>query len=315
MQISIATVNVNGIRAAFNKGFGDWLAERNPDILLLQETRAEADIIQSYFDDTWHLSSLPSVEKGRAGVAIASKFPIIETRAGLTGYGPEGEPTRDSGRWIEADIETDSGPVTVVSTYFHSATNTPEKAHTMTAKYAHLDKIDARLNELVHLPRPVIVGGDFNIAHHNRDLANWKGNKDSAGFLPQEREYLTRWFSPQKFASQISGDPEKFGTPTQDAAPDDSWRLSLSKSEGNPVETPVPSWTDLGRHHAGDVEGPYTWWSWRGQAFTNDRGWRIDYQAGNPAATKALRHVIVDRQPSYDQRYSDHAPVIAHFEF
>ena len=292
MQLSIATVNVNGIRAAFNKGFGDWLAERQPDILLLQETRAEADIIQSFFSDDWHLASLPSVEKGRAGVAIASKFPIIETRTGLTGYGPEGEPTRDSGRWIEADIETEAGPITVVSTYFHSATNTPEKAHTMTAKYAHLDKIDARLNELVHLPHPVIVGGDFNIAHHNRDLANWKGNKDSAGFLPEEREYLTRWFTPSVEVRSL-----EITTP---AAP--------------PVETPAPSWTDLGRHHAGEVEGPYTWWSWRGQAFTNDRGWRIDYQAGNPAATKALRHVIVDRQPSYEQRYSDHAPVVAAYE-
>ena len=276
MQFSVATVNVNGIRAAFSKGFGDWLAERNPDVLLLQETRAEADIIASFFDEAWNVVSLPSVEKGRAGVAIATKLPIAETRQGLSGYGPEGEPTRDSGRWIEADLITDNGPLTVVSTYFHSATNTPEKAHTMTAKYAHLDKIDNRLNELVHLPHPVIVGGDFNIAHHNRDLANWKGNKDSAGFLPEEREYLTRWFT------------------------------------GPDAET--PSWTDLGRHHAGEIDGPYTWWSWRGQAFTNDRGWRIDYQAGNPAATKAMRHVLVDRQPSYEQRYSDHAPVIAHYE-
>jgi exodeoxyribonuclease III len=289
MNLSIATVNVNGIRAAFRKGFGDWLAERQPDILLLQESRAEHEIIREFFDESWHLAANPSVIKGRAGVAIASKFPISETRMGLTGYDDDGEPPVDSGRWLEADIITDNGPITVVSAYFHSATNTPEKALTMTAKYAHLDKIETRLNELVELERPVIVGGDFNIAHHNRDLANWKGNKDSAGFLPEEREYLTRWFGGRAVDSELT---DGFENLNRRAA-----------------------WTDLGRAHAGEVDGPYTWWSWRGQAFTNDRGWRIDYQAGNPAATKSVRSVIVDRQPSYEQRYSDHAPVIAEFSF
>jgi len=277
MELSIATVNVNGIRAAFRKGFGDWLVERQPDILLLQESRAEHEIIKEFFDNSFQVATNPSVIKGRAGVAIISKLPFTEIRTGLSGYDDAGEPPVDSGRWIEADIATDSGPLTVVSAYFHSATNTPELAHTMTAKYAHLDKIETRLNELVHLPHPVIVGGDYNIAHHNRDLANWKGNKNSAGFLPEEREYLTRWFT----------------------VPDDA----------------RPTWTDLGRAHSGEVDGPYTWWSWRGQAFTNDRGWRIDYQAGNPAAAKAMRSVFVDRQPTYEQRYSDHAPVIGTFSF
>ena len=62
------------------------------------------------------------------------------------------------------------------------------------------------------------------------------------------------------------------------------------------------------------MAGPYTWWSWRGQAFTKDRGWRIDYQAANPVAAAAARSTVVDRQPSYEERWTDHAPVIATFE-
>jgi len=273
MTISIATLNVNGIRAAFGKGLPEWLELRQPDVLLLQETRAPAEIVESYFpeSDGWTVRVNESREKGRAGVAIVTRHNIVETRSGIPN--DDAETPRDSGRWIEADLELPGAqPFTVVSTYLHSATNTEEKAHTLIEKYCHLDRVDNRLQQLITHEHPVIVGGDFNIAHQNNDIANWKGNLKSAGFLPQEREYLSRWF----------GD---YG------------------------------WVDLGRHHAGDVEGPYTWWSWRGQAFTNDRGWRIDYQAANPAAARAARSILHDRQPSYEQRYSDHAPVIAEFDF
>jgi len=299
---------------------GQWLLERNPDVLLLQETRAPAEIVTGFFpaEDGWQVAVHPSEIKGRSGVAIVSKLPILESRAGLaayqaadgnsgevslrqaqsgatdstteTGHGNpevvstgsttdtgattgEVEPAVDTGRWLEADLQTPKGgQLTVISAYFHSATNTPEMAHTMTAKYAHLDKIGKRLQELAQSQYPVLVGGDFNIAHENRDIANWKGNQNSAGFLPQERAYLTKWFH-------------------------------------------TDGWTDLGRHHAGEVEGPYTWWSWRGQAFTNDKGWRIDYHMGNVLAAHACQHVTVDRHPTYEQRWTDHAPVVGEYEF
>lgn len=73
-------------------------------------------------------------------------------------------------------------------------------------------------------------------------------------------------------------------------------------------------WTDLGRAHGGDGPGPYTWWSWRGKAFDNDAGWRIDYQFANPALAPSCRKVEVDRAPSYAERWSDHAPVVAVYE-
>jgi exodeoxyribonuclease-3 len=72
-------------------------------------------------------------------------------------------------------------------------------------------------------------------------------------------------------------------------------------------------WTDLGRAHAGDVDGPYTWWSWRGQAFDTDTGWRIDYLLATPGLARRLADVAVGRAPSYAERWSDHAPVTARF--
>lgn len=275
--VTIATVNVNGIRAAFRKGMGQWLTACQPDVLLLQETRAPQDVVTGFFpaDDGWQVAVHPCAIKGRAGVAVVTKLPITQSRAGLVAQQLDGssEPDVDTGRWLEADLTMPDGqPLTVVSTYLHSGTNTPELAHTMTAKYHHLDKVEQRLKELSEYQHPVVVAGDFNIAHENRDIANWKGNRDSAGFLPEERAYLTRWFQQH-------------------------------------------GWADLGRRHAGEVEGPYTWWSWRGQAFTNDRGWRIDYQTGNPPAAAAMRSVIVARHASYENRWTDHAPVVGEYEF
>jgi exodeoxyribonuclease III len=69
----------------------------------------------------------------------------------------------------------------------------------------------------------------------------------------------------------------------------------------------------LGRKVAGEVEGPYTWWSWRGQAFDNNAGWRIDYHVANSALAPHCADVVVGRANSYAQRWSDHAPVTAHF--
>ncbi|MDR2702856.1 MAG: exodeoxyribonuclease III, partial [Cellulomonadaceae bacterium] len=159
-MLSIATVNVNGIRAAFRKGMGEWLAERAPDVVLMQETRAPEDIVASFFPEEagWHLAVHPCEIKGRAGVAIASRLPVMASRVGLIQGDGSDEPPVDTGRWIEADLALGGGQaVTVVSTYFHSGTNTPEMQHTMDAKYAHLAKADARLVELVGRDHPVIV--------------------------------------------------------------------------------------------------------------------------------------------------------------
>ncbi|MFP3713098.1 exodeoxyribonuclease III [Puerhibacterium sp. TATVAM-FAB25] len=272
-QLVVATANVNGIRAAFRRGMGDWLAARTPDVLLLQEVRAPDALLNEYLEG-WHVAHQSSDLKGRAGVAVASRLPLHAVRVGLGAHAVDGgpEPAVDTGRWVEADVELPGGGLlTAASAYLHSASAAPGQEHTLVAKYAHLEKVTARLAELAAGETPAVVAGDLNIAHRNVDIANWKGNLKSAGFLPEERAYLDRWF-------------DELG------------------------------WTDLGRAHGGEGPGPYTWWTWRGRAFENDKGWRIDYQLANPALAPAAVKVEVDRAPTYEGRWSDHAPVVATYE-
>ncbi|MDF2441955.1 MAG: exodeoxyribonuclease, partial [Subtercola sp.] len=72
-------------------------------------------------------------------------------------------------------------------------------------------------------------------------------------------------------------------------------------------------WVDIGRQQAGEVDGPYTWWSWRGQAFDNDTGWRIDYQMATPELADRVVGYSVDRAAAHDERWSDHTPVVVDY--
>ncbi|HQY34251.1 exodeoxyribonuclease III [Actinotalea sp.] len=263
--LTIATVNVNGIRAAFRRGMADWLAVRQPDVVLLQEVRAPDEMVGELLTPpAWDLAHSESMTKGRAGVAIASRLPMSAVRIGLD----HGVAT-NSGRWVEADLELPGGgTLTVVSTYLHSGTaQTPS----MDEKYAFLDLVTARLAALRSAGAHAVVGGDLNIAHTDADLKNSHGNRGAAGCLPRERAYLDGWFADQ-------------------------------------------GWVDLGRALAGDVPGPYTWWSWRGQAFDNDAGWRIDYQVATPGLAELAREATVDRAASYAERFSDHAPFVVRYD-
>ena len=263
-MLTIASVNVNGIRAAWRRGMEPWVQARRPDVLLLQEIRAPQDRVGEFLPaDEWDLAHAESVVKGRSGVAIASRLPMRAVRIGLGDVVPG-----DTGRWVEADLELPDGlGLTVVSTYLHSATvGTPS----LDEKYAFLELVTARLAELRSAGGLAVVGGDVNIAHQNIDIKNWKGNLKSAGFLPQERAYLDRWFDA--------------------------------------------GWVDLGRRLGGEGPGPYTWHSWRGKAFDNDAGWRIDYQIASPDLADRARKAEVDRAPSYAERFSDHAPLVVTYD-
>src|SRR5699024_59887 len=130
--LTVATVNVNGIRAAFTRGMDAWLAERRPDVLLLQELRAPDDVVAERLGPDWHVAHAASDLKGRAGVAVATRVPATAVRVGLGAA----EPAVDTGRWVEMDIAVAGSerPLTLVSVYVHSGTATnPEK---MAAKYA-----------------------------------------------------------------------------------------------------------------------------------------------------------------------------------
>lgn len=275
--LRIASVNVNGIRAAYRKGMGEWLEGRGVDILAIQEVRASRDDLVKLLGDEWTVVNHEALAKGRAGVAIASKLPIVEHRHE---FGPD--EFDSSGRWIEADFDIDGTPLTVVSVYVNSGeVDTPRQEE----KWRFLEAMTERLPQLAGDDARVLVTGDFNVGHTKLDIKNWKGNVKRAGFLPRERAYLDRFFGA--LGEEITGADETIGT-------------------GH-------GWIDVGRVAAGEVDGPYTWWSQRGKAFDNDTGWRIDYHMATPALAAAASGYTVDRAASYDTRWSDHAPVIVDY--
>jgi exodeoxyribonuclease-3 len=278
MTLRVATVNVNGIRAAFRKGMGDWLEGRGVDILALQEVRASTDDLEALLGPEWNIVHDPASAKGRAGVALASRRPIDIHRVAL------GADDFDSaGRWLEADYRVGESILTVVSAYVHSGeVDTPKQVE----KYLFLDAMTERMRELnSHTPYALVVG-DLNVGHTELDIKNWKGNVKNAGFLPRERAYFDRFMGPRGEAVLGADGTTAAGL----------------------------GWVDVGRTWSGNVPGPYTWWSFRGQAFDTDAGWRIDYQLATPELAALVTSYTVDRASSYDTRWSDHTPVVVDYD-
>lgn len=194
-QFRVVTVNVNGIRAAARRGGLDWLHQVKADVICLQEVRATHAQLHEVLAESrlknFSVAHAPAPQLGRAGVAILTKGEPIEQRerSGVAGLD-------NSGRWVEVDLASPWGPVTVVSVYVHTGeADSPKQQE----KYAFLDVMDARLRALrtraTRRKGHVVVCGDLNIAHQEIDIKNWRGNLASAGFLPQERAYLDRWFA------------------------------------------------------------------------------------------------------------------------
>jgi exodeoxyribonuclease-3 len=272
--LRIASVNVNGVRAAYRKGMGDWLAARDVDVLALQEVRASTDDLTGLLGDEWDVLHDEATAKGRAGVALASR-----KRATIHRVTFGADDFDSAGRWLEADYEVGGRSLTVVSTYVHSGeVGTPKQVE----KYRFLDAMEARLPEIRAHSELAVVMGDLNVGHRTLDIKNWKGNVKKAGFLPEERAYFDRF-------------------------------VGAEGEEGYNAGAGM-GWVDLGRRFAGEVPGPYTWWSQRGQAFDTDTGWRIDYQLATPDLAALARSYEIDRADSWDTRWSDHAPVVVDYE-
>lgn len=268
-MLKVTSLNLNGIRAAHRKGMPSWLEQEQPDIVLMQEVRANDKVLGELIDDGWHVVARHCEIKGRAGVAIMSRLPLSD----VTDHLEDEEPV-DTGRWIEATVQTPAGhSLTVVSAYLHAGEVNTVK---MEQKYAHLDKVTKRLEELKAYSQQtgnsVLVCGDFNIVRSEQDIKNWKPNHNkSAGVLDEEIAYLDKWFA--------SG------------------------------------WHDLTREFMPEVQGPYTWWSWRGNAYANDAGWRIDYQIAVGDIADTVQDVQVWRAQEYVERFSDHSPLNITYDF
>jgi exodeoxyribonuclease-3 len=270
-MITITTVNVNGLRAAAGKGFDAWLAQTKADVVCLQEVRAEHDQVPLALREPegWARPLFaPASAKGRAGVGLYTRVEPTRSQVGFGSKEFDG-----SGRYLEIDLAPVDGMpgVTVASLYLPSGeTDTPRQEEKERFMEEFLEYLKGARERLEKQGRELVVCGDWNIAHREVDLKNWKTNQKNAGFLPSERAWLSRVFDEAGYV-------------------------------------------DVVRTLHPDQEGPYSWWSYRGRAFDNDAGWRIDYQITTPGIAALAKTAVVERAVDHPSRWSDHAPVTVTF--
>ncbi len=179
----IISYNVNGIRSAINKGFIEWLKTDPADIICLQETKAVKENIdtQPIEDLGYQTYWFSAQKKGYSGVAIFTKIKPDNIE-----YGHKLEQSDFEGRVIRADF----GKLTLINAYYPSGTSGEER---QTYKYQWLDEFFDYL-QLLRKTRPqLVVVGDYNIAHTPIDIHDPKGNKNSSGFLPEERAWMDKF--------------------------------------------------------------------------------------------------------------------------
>lgn len=322
-SITVATVNVNGVRAAAkhrnenNHGILPWLETTPADVVLLQEVRATPGQTETALAPAlasgWNLVQAEAAAKGRAGVAILSRHDITDVQVGF-GDVPGAAEFAAAGRWIEA---TTAG-VHVASVYLPSgAENTAKQDE----KYRFLDVLGPYLASRADSGEQMVVGGDWNICHRRADLRNWRPNRRKSGFLPDERAFMDSLFGTFPDAVTQIGDTTDAGRNGNPAGAVGDFAGAVDYTPGEVARARVaagapddPRWFDvLRRLHADEGEGPYSWWTWRGKAFDTGAGWRIDYQAATaPLMDRAVR-AWVDKAADYDLRWSDHSPVLVEY--
>ncbi len=189
-KTKIISLNANGIRAAARKGFFDWLALQNADLVCIQETKAQIDQLQadsSFFPDGYHHYYVDAQKKGYSGVAIYSRKKPHKV---ISQFGVE--EFDDEGRYIELQFDD----IAIVSLYAPSGSSSEERQQ---AKFRFMDVFMQHLKILKRRKREYIICGDWNIAHKEIDLKNWKGNKKNSGFLPEERAWVDQLFYKENY--------------------------------------------------------------------------------------------------------------------
>ena len=184
-MLRILTLNLNGIRAAWRKNVLPWLTEQAPDIVCFQELKAQAGDLEAQMlaPPGWHAAYHYAEKKGYSGVGVWSRQKPDRVLEGF------GVPEFDAeGRYLRADF----GDVSVISLYLPSGSASPER---QASKFRFLAAFLPHLAALTVEGREIALCGDWNIAHHEIDLKNWKGNLKNSGFLPEERAWMTQVFS------------------------------------------------------------------------------------------------------------------------
>lgn len=285
MTITITTSNVNGIRAAKRKGIEDWAGKHAPDVWCIQEVRAPQDDVDSIFDEFRFEYATAGKIEAPANLHAMNEVCRAKGRAGVglltdlevldKRYGLPGlSEDVDSGRWIETDVKTPEGYTITVASVYVHAGNTDYPTK-MEQKYRFLDTMLKRMGALRD---EAAHGGKQAVLCGDFNIAHTPLDIKNAKANEKHAGFL----------------PEE-------RAYVDKW---LDEYE----------FVDVMRSLAGDIQGPYTWWSQRGRAFDNNVGWRIDYQFATPELAETARGFVIDKAPTYDKRWSDHAPLTITYE-
>jgi len=185
----VISLNANGIRAAARKGFFDWLRGQNADVVCIQETKAQVHQLgdEIFSPAGYHCYYEDAVKKGYSGVAIYSRH---QPNKVIRGYGDT--EFDDEGRYLEVQL----GGISVVSLYLPSGSSKEER---QVAKYRCMDSFTEHLLKLRRRRSEYVICGDWNIAHKEVDLKNWRGNRKNSGFLPEERAWMDKVFGEYRY--------------------------------------------------------------------------------------------------------------------
>lgn len=181
----VITANLNGIRSAARKGFFDWLKSQDADLICVQELKAQQPDIQDnslFYPEGYHAYFHYAEKKGYSGVGIYSRY---QPKKVVTGLGFDA--ADQEGRYVAIDL----GGLWVASLYLPSGTSGEIRQN---VKYDFLDQYANHLKSIREEGSEYIICGDWNIAHKNIDLKNWRSNQKTSGFLPPERAWLDQLF-------------------------------------------------------------------------------------------------------------------------
>ncbi len=203
----IISANTNGIRAAARKGFFQWLSRQRADFCCVQETKAQVHQLDDpvFHPKKHHVYYVDAVKKGYSGVAVYSKHEprnVIRSLEEASGGDKRWREFDDEGRYLELQFKN----LSVISLYLPSGSSKEERQQ---AKMRFLALFMPHLKSLHAQGREYVICGDWNIAHKNEDIRNWKGNQKNSGFLPEERAWLDELFGEAKFVDGFRQLPQK----------------------------------------------------------------------------------------------------------
>ncbi len=195
----VISLNANGIRAAARKGFFDWMQQQKADVVCIQETKAQVhQLTDEVFSPTgYHCYYEDAEKKGYSGTAIYTRH---KPKKVIHGYGDS--EFDNEGRYLEVQL----GGISVVSLYLPSGSSGDVRQE---AKYRCLDSFTEHLKKLQRRRSEYVICGDWNIAHKEIDLKNWKGNKKNSGFLPEERAWLDQVFGEYRYTDAFRTLPQE----------------------------------------------------------------------------------------------------------